>query len=188
MVAQELVAAQVPLPPSEGSAHTAAAAASTTTNNAAGRGAGIGAGAASRRRADPGGIGTGSGQNAEQPFSSSSSSAHGVPLRRSVIFGLDVKRGHLYVHDGRWSSGGLGRGADGETRGPFKALRDVPLAVLVASDPMLARPLRLALHGLLMRLLVDQEFKRDFALTFTRLYQVCRCRDFRREGEAVRRG
>ena len=54
----------------------------------------------------------------------------------------------------------------------YEATRDAPLGVLVASDPMLARPLRLALHGLLMRLLVDQELKRDFALAFARLYEV----------------
>lgn len=65
--------------------------------------------------------------------------------------------------------------AGGSKAVPYRAARDAPLGVLVAADPMLARPLRQSLHGLLMRLLVDQEFKRDFALAFARLYEVRCC-------------
>lgn len=98
---------------------------------------------------------------------SSSSSSPGLHDRRSAIFGLGSRGGYLWVDDGR-GRGSAGGGADR----PYPASRDAPLGVLVAADPMLARPLRLALHELFMRLFVDQEFKRDFALAFARLYEV----------------
>ena len=97
--------------------------------------------------------------------------------RHSELFGLSTKEGYLWARNTR------GRFSDRDT--PDKATRDAPLGVLVAADPMLARPLRLALHGLLMRLLVDQELKRDFALAFARLYEVGE-REGR--GEGVREG
>ncbi|CAN0048532.1 unnamed protein product, partial [Ectocarpus sp. 13 AM-2016] len=84
------------------------------------------------------------------------------PPRHSSMFGLSTNLGYLWVSHTR---------AGGSKVVPYRVARDSPLGVLVASDPMLAKPLRLSLHGLLMRLLVDQEFKRDFALAFARLYE-----------------
>lgn len=118
------------------------------------------------------------------PLPHPQSASYSPPVHRSVLFGLSTERGHLWVHDGRggnpggaggWGAGRGGAGAEDEAGNgvPFRSLRDAPLGVLVATDPMLTRPLRLALHGLLMRLLVDQEFKRDFAIAFARLYEVC---------------
>lgn len=86
--------------------------------------------------------------------------------RHSDLFGLSTNLGYLWVSHTR---GG------GSKPVPYQVSRDAPLGVLVAADPMLARPLRQSLHGLLMRLLVDQEFKRDFALAFARLYEVSCC-------------
>ena len=83
--------------------------------------------------------------------------------RHSDVFGLSTNLGYLWVSHTR---------AGGSKAVPYRVARDAPLGVLVAADPMLARPLRQSLHGLLMRLLVDQEFKRDFALAFARLYEV----------------
>ena len=88
--------------------------------------------------------------------------------RRSDVFGLSAERGYLRVNRIR----GDGDGIPAEAAAPYWAAREAPLGVLIGADPMLARPLRMALHGLLMRLLVDQEFKRDFALAFARLYEV----------------
>lgn len=85
--------------------------------------------------------------------------------RVSARFGIDVDFDHLRVHE-TWNRGPT------SVNGPYPASRNVPLGILVASDPLVARPLRLALHGLLMSLLVDQEFKRDFAIVFARLYEV----------------
>ncbi|CAM9192647.1 unnamed protein product [Ascophyllum nodosum] len=87
--------------------------------------------------------------------------------RRSDVFGLSAERGYLRVNRIR----GDGDGIPAEAAAPYWAAREAPLGVLIGADPMLARPLRMALHGLLMRLLVDQEFKRDFALAFARLYE-----------------
>lgn len=87
----------------------------------------------------------------------------------SDIFGLSAERGHLWVNQLVWGRDG---GEVFPAAAPYRVVRDAPLGVLVGAGPMLARPLRMALHGLLMRLLVDQEFKRDFALAFARLYEV----------------
>ncbi|CAM9858010.1 unnamed protein product, partial [Hapterophycus canaliculatus] len=91
-------------------------------------------------------------------------------LRHSNVFGLMAEKGYLWVSHTR-AAAGSGGGGGNKAAVLYRVARDAPLGVLLASDPMLARPLRLALHGLVMRLLVDQEFKRDFALAFARLYE-----------------
>lgn len=91
------------------------------------------------------------------------------PEQNSDIFGLSAERGHLWVNELAW---GGERGEVFPAAAPYRVVRNAPLGALIGTGPMLARPLRMALHGLLMRLLVDQEFKRDFALAFARLYEV----------------
>lgn len=164
-MAQELVAASR-IPPGSPAA-AAATKASNTTNSSPGKnGAAAPTDAKEGRDASApnrvahsghsGGIGGGDVSSSREPHGSS-------PKRESKVFGLSAEGGYLWVSHVR--------GARDEAV-PYRVARDVPLSVLVGSDPMLARPLRLALHGLLMRLLVDQEFKRDFALAFARLYEV----------------
>ncbi|CAM9929017.1 unnamed protein product, partial [Laminaria digitata] len=179
VVAQELVAAPRPPPPSAdassplketppGGGMDAAAAAADGLNGKGGgetRGGGGGGAGGGGGGAGAGGGGEGGADaTATRDASVASWDSCSWLTRHSELFGLSTKRGYLWVRQTRGTASS-GRGV------LYEATRDAPLGVLVAADPLLARPLRLALHGLLMRLLVDQELKRDFALAFARLYE-----------------
>ncbi len=53
----------------------------------------------------------------------------------------------------------------------FADTSNAPLIVLLATDPLLAKRLRSAAHGLYMRLLPDLVFKSEFGLGFSLLYR-----------------
>lgn len=156
VVAQELVAAaRAPPSPSPPSPADGGGGGGSTPTKAAVEGEAKGQGGAGAAAAAAAGKAAGE--------ESSPATQQQQQQRHSDVFGLSTNLGYLWVSHTR---------AGGSKAVPYRVARDAPLGVLVAADPMLARPLRQSLHGLLMRLLVDQEFKRDFALAFARLYEV----------------
>lgn len=124
---------------------------------------------------DGGGRGTSSGAPSWESHPSTSSPTPAD--RRSDLFGLSTEGGYLWASHVRAGGGGSrssgdGGGGAGDEVVPYRVSKNAPLGVLLGSDPMLAKPLQQALHALVMKLLVDQEFKRNFALVFARLYEV----------------